>query len=191
MHRELNPQLFGPISPASDRTNAQGHGSGGMGGALEMNPSPGAGATAHLGAGGPTLAELRQIEALVHQLKIQVQGADKRSELLSAQIQELSKAVGTRFERVSQALTRLEGATAQQMQEINQKYSSVVSRVNERKVQDAQVHEMIDRHNSIVRAFENRLTHMQRIIAEQEMKLHNSHAALEDARQEIQRLKRL
>ena len=52
------------------------------------------------------------------------------------------------------------------------------------------IQELVDRHNSIIRNFENRLLSMQRLVSEQEMTLHNAQAALDEARNEIARLKR-
>lgn len=139
---------------------------------------------------GPMPPEFKVLEATIQQLRLQLQASEKRHEALVAQQQELARATAARFERVSQALTRFESAGAQQFQELNAKYSGIASKVNERKVQDAKVQEMIDRHNNIIRGFENRLTHMQRVISEQELQLHNSHAALEEARHELQKLKK-
>jgi len=63
--------------------------------------------------------------------------------------------------------------------------SKIAARVNERKVTDSKVQELIDRHNTIIRNFENRLLSLQRIVTEQEMALHNAQAALEESRAEL------
>jgi chromosome segregation ATPase len=182
MHRELNPHLFGSKS-GGDKPAASTPG--------PFDPL----LPSQTSSGMPKIPnsippEVKQLETQVQALKLQLQSSEKRSEVLIAQLQELSRSTTSRFERVSQALTRLESSAAQQFQEINSKYAGLASKVNERKVQDAKIQEMLDRHNLIVRNFENRLTHLQRVISEQEMHLLNASAALEDARQEIARLKR-
>lgn len=185
MHRELNPHLFGNSSPGNRAT-------------VEKPATPGPfdpGLPSQTSAGMPKLPgaippEVRQLEAHVHSFKIQMQASEKRSDVLISQVQELARSTTGRFERVSQAMTRLEGSAAQQLQELNSKFAALASKLNERKVQDAKIQEMVDRHNHIVRNFENRLTHLQRVISEQEMQILNASAALEEARQEILRMRR-
>lgn len=179
MHRELNPELFGVKSPGDSNLS------------LNQPSSQDLGVqTSHGNKVPPAVAaELRTLEAMIQQLKIQLQNSEKRNEILAAQFQELIRATTGRFEKTTQAVARVESACNQQIQELNAKYSGISSKVNERKVQDTKIQEMIDRHNSIVRTFENRLTHMQRVISEQEMQLHNSQATLEEARHDLARLK--
>lgn len=191
MQRELNPSLFGSKSSSSSERMSSERMSSDRGQA-DRAPAGGPGDFAFpsqtsvgLKVPGPVPPEFRALEATIQQLKLQLQASDKRCEILAAQMQELARTTTSRFERVSQALTRLEGAGAQQFQELNSKYSTIASKVNERKVQDVKIQEMIDRHNHIVRSFENRLTHMQRVISEQEIQLHSAQAALEEARHEL------
>lgn len=190
MQRELNPSLFGTKS-SNDRSSSTGP-AGPMDPAFPHQQATRISSQTSLGlkVPGPVPPEFKMMEAALQQLRIQLQATEKRHEALVVQIQELARTTATRFERVSQALTRLEGSGAHQFQELNSKYSGIASKVNERKVQDAKVQEMIDRHNNIVRGFENRLTHMQRVISEQELQLHNAQAALEEARHEMQKIHR-
>ncbi len=185
MHRELNPNLFG--------TKAIGERSGVSQTSESSHPHPSG--PSQISAGmprvpGPIPPEVKLLEAHVHALKLQLQASEKRSEMMHAQMQELLRATTSRFERVSHAINRVESSTTSQIQELNTKYAGLASKMNERRVQDAKVQEMIDRHNHIVRNFENRLVHLQRVLSEQEMQLLNASAALEDARHEISRLKR-
>jgi hypothetical protein len=177
MHRELNPELFGVKSLHDDAP--LGLGSSGQ--------SRSTGSDLRLSA--QTALEMKSVETQIHQLRLQLQAAEKRNELLTQQFQEFVRASTSRFERTHHTMQRLESGMVQQVNELNAKYSGISSKVNERKVQDVKVQEMIDRHNNIVRSFENRLTHMQRVLGEQEMQLHNSQAALEEARHELARLK--
>ncbi|MCM2281918.1 MAG: hypothetical protein NDI61_08750 [Bdellovibrionaceae bacterium] len=180
MQRELNPSLFGAKSASEKSSTSTG----------PMDPAFPSQTSMGLRVPGPVAPEFKVLEAAIHQLKLQLQASEKRHDVLVAQLHELARTTAGRFERVSQALARMENSAAQQIQELNSKYSGIASKVNERKVQDAKVQEMIDRHNNIVRGFENRLTHMQRLISEQELQLHNAQSALEDARHELQKIRR-
>ncbi len=183
MHRELNPNLFGNKATTDRQSSSHG-----------FEPSH-VSSPSQTSAGmpkvpGPIPPEFKQLEAHVHALKMQVQASEKRGEMMHTQMQELLRSSTSRFERVSHAINRLESSTAAQIQELNAKYAGIASKLNERRVQDAKIQEMVDRHNHIVRNFENRLVHLQRVLSEQEMQLLNASAALEDARHEISRLKR-
>jgi chromosome segregation ATPase len=133
MHREINPQLF-----------------------QQPNVSTPTGKPVS-----PRIEEeLKELRALVYQIKTQNQVLERK----------------------------VEQSTVQQ-QELTNKYVQLAGKMNERKVSDVKIEGLIDRHNSLIMNFENRITHLSRIINEQELKLHNATAALEDARQEIARLR--
>ncbi len=176
MHRELNPQLFankpdktpdspGPLGASSKPTLSQ----------QAQNYLP---------------TEVRALENQVHTVKMGVSMVEKKLESMGLQMQEFARATATRFERFSQSLARLEEAMAQGNQELTNKYGTLTGKLNERRVNDGKIQEMVDRHNHIVRNFENRLTALQRTLSEQEMQLMASNATLDEARQEIMRLKR-
>jgi chromosome segregation ATPase len=185
VHRELNPELFGtpsaleggdqPVDPTLPATRV-------MGRAAEPAPKrtmpylPG---------------DLKALESQVNTLRVGLMQMEKRTEAAQSQIQELARGTAARLERFAAALARMEEAIGQHHQENTAKFAQVVAKVNERKVTDSKVQELLDRHNHIVRNFENRLISLQRLVSEQEMALHNSQAALEEARNEIARLKRL
>ena len=59
------------------------------------------------------------------------------------------------------------------------------------KFSEHKINELVDRHNQMIQAFETRMIKMQRVINEQELQLHNSKAALNEARREIEKLKKL
>jgi chromosome segregation ATPase len=187
MHRELNSELFGVKTLHEEAP---------LGVSLGLNNPKtqetfGLQTTSGNRIPAPVALEMKSLEAQILQLRMQVQATDKKNEQLMSQMQELVRAANSRFDRAGQAINRLESSANTQIQELSAKYAGVASKVNERKVQEVKVQEMIDRHNSIVRAFENRLTHMQRVMTEQEMQLHNYAAALEEARQDLARLKQM
>ena len=179
MHRELNPFLFGTASQTDRATPVD----------------PGKPATGIMGkANDPNVAgtrpaylpgDVRAIENQINALRVALIQMEKRTEGVSARIEELGRAVHTRLERFSQAISRIEENQAAQNQEATAKHAQLWAKVNERKVSDNKVQELIDRHNTIIRNFENRLMSLQRVVSEQEMALHNSQAALEEARAEL------
>ena len=180
LHRELNPQLFGtqsaperigqPVDPQKPAAGIMGRG--------PQQPHQ------------PAPSDIKELEHQINALKLAFSQADKRGDALAAKVDELARGVHGRLERFSQAILKLEEMINHQGHETTGRISQVFAKVTERKVVDQKVQEMIDRHNMIIRNFENRLTSMQRLMTEQEMALHNATAALEEARAEIQKLKR-
>jgi chromosome segregation ATPase len=105
-------------------------------------------------------SDLKELAAQVHQLRTHNQMLERKMEQINLQNQELTN-----------------------------KFMTLASKSNERRVSDAKIQDLIDRHNTLIMNFENRMTHMSRIMSEQEMKLYNATAALEDSRREIARLR--
>lgn len=186
MHRELNPQLFGtatpvekigqPVDPAKPAAGIMGR------------PSVEAAPTRQVAY--PPI-DVKAIEGQMTQLRVGLMQMEKKTEMVHSQLQELARNTNSRLERFAAAIMRFEENIGQSHQESTMKFAQITAKVNERKVTDNKVHELIDRHNHIIRNFENRLLALQRLVSEQELALHNSQAALEEARSEIARLKRL
>jgi chromosome segregation ATPase len=194
MNRELNPQLFGgqrvnsnvdKIGPTGDPNQSS---AGIMGRTVES-------ATGRGHAAGQQVPYLsNEVKALEHQvtaMRVALMQMENRTEALNSKMEELSRSVHNRLERFSQVIQRIEENQSQQQQETTARFAQIAARVNERKIGDTKVQELVDRHNTIVRNFENRLLSLQRLVSEQEMALHNAQASLEEARSEIIRLKRL
>jgi hypothetical protein len=168
-HRELNPQLFGNgPSVDSSTLHRQEPAASVMPRASNSNPYP------------PN--ELKNMEHHVHQLSRALLQMEKRTETIAQKLEELARGVHTRLERFSHSIQRIEDAQKHTAQENALKVAAVASKVNERKVSDSKIEEMIERHNSIVRGFETRLLSLQRLVNEQEMALHGAKAAIEEAR---------
>jgi chromosome segregation ATPase len=184
MHRELNPQLFGTQSHAEKI----GH---------PMGPQQAAPGIMGKGAESAAAAQARQvpyppidIKAIEHQintLKVALMQMEKRVDSIASRSEDLMRTVHGRLERFSQAIGRLDEVQTQHQQENTGKFAQIAAKVNERKVSDTKVQELVDRHNMVIRNFENRLLSLQRVVSEQEMALHNAQAALEEARAELQR----
>lgn len=185
MHRELNPQLFGAKAVVEK-----------IGSPVDQQQP----ATSILGKSPEQQAQSRQvpyppvdIKAIEHQiatLKMALMQMEKRTDSIVHKIDELGRNVHNRLERFSAAILRFEENQSQQNQDATAKFAHIIGKVNDRKITETKVQELVDRHNMMIRNFENRLTSLQRLVSEQEMALHNSQAALEEARSEIARLKR-
>lgn len=175
-HRELNPFLFGtptssdlhPVDPNKPAAGIMGKG-----------PEAAQAKAPHLPG------DIKALEHQVNSLRVAFIQAEKRSESILAKMEDLSRTVHGRLERFSQALIRMEEIQNNQKQENQGKFAQIAAKVNERKVSDSKVQELIDRHNTVIRNFENRLLSLQRVVSEQEMALHNAQAALEEARIEL------
>lgn len=189
MHRELNPQVFGTKSTTEKLGNpidSQQPATGIMGSSGKRDGAEGQQRQVPY----PSI-DIKALEHQINTLKVALIQMEKRTEALTSKMEELTRAVHGRFERFSNTIVRMEDAQAHQHQDTTAKFAQIVAKVNERKITDHKVMELMDRHNGVIRNFENRLLSLQRLVSEQEMALHNSQAALEEARSEIARLKRL
>jgi hypothetical protein len=204
MHRELNPQLFGnqtqvekigqPVDPGRPAQGIMGGGSGlgsahgsGHAGAGHQHAGSGGGMGAGAMAGHgrqipyPPI-DLKQIEHSIATMKLHLMQMDKKLESTSSRLEDLARNTHARLERFAQAFHRMEEINTHRDQDNQAKFANMSAKVNERKVTDSKVQELVDRHNTIIRNFENRLLSLQRVISEQEMALHNAQAALEESR---------
>ncbi len=168
MQKELNPELFGEKkavkSPLMDSATST------MG---TMNNS--------------YLNTDRQI----FELKSQNQAlADQLNKVVTT-VNELIKSSNHKFERQQHQVSRLEQSHNGLATEAGQKITMLSQRVNERRSLDAKVQEMVDRHNNVIKSFEVRMNHLQKLLAEKENQMVVSQTALNDAKMEIARLKRL
>ncbi len=179
MHRELNPQLFGnqtPIEKMGQPVDPTKPAAGIMG----RSESPQSNKQIPYPA-----IDVKAIEHQINTLKVALLQMEKRTDSLSMKMEELGRTTHGRLERFSQAILRMEEVQNQQNQENAGRAAQIMAKVNERKVSDSKVQELVDRHNTIIRNFENRLLSLQRLVSEQEMALHNATAALEEARAEL------
>jgi chromosome segregation ATPase len=119
--------------------------------------------------------KIRELESQVHSL---TQRVDK-----------LTLALEQKTVQLSHALKSLEGHSKSALQEIVRNQSSMNQKLTERKVADAKLQELMDRHNQIVHGFEMRMTHMQKLSAEQEMKILSYQATIDEVLREIRTLR--
>lgn len=170
MHKELNPELFGETR--SGRPVADSLGS---------HVAPTSSETTHFLNIDRQILELRQhIGQMTEELR-----------KLSAQTGEFMKTSHLRVEKLQQQLHRLEQGHNGLVQETGQRMGQISQRLNERKAMDQKIQEMVDRHTNVIKSFEVRMHHLQRLLSEKEAQLVGAQATLNEAKMEISRLKRL
>lgn len=108
----------------------------------------------------------------------------------SASLEEMQQAWGLKFERMAQQIARLEDVQKQVATDVTQKVSQLHLKVGERGTYDRKVQDMVDRHQSVLRASDARLTQMQKVLNEKEALFLSAQIALNDAKNEIAKLKK-
>ena len=184
--RELDPSLFGAASVST--------GVGGAGGSVAshgLQPPPAMPATQPGRAIPYPPIDMRVLEAQVLQIKAVLAQYDRRMDQMAAQIGEMNRDSQGRLDRYGQQLMRLEDGIQRLTADTSNRLAALAGRVNERKVSDSKLQDLIDRHNLLVRNFENRLSSLQKLASDQEQALLSAFAALEDARADLARLKRI
>jgi hypothetical protein len=169
MARELNRELFGGLA---SRESAE-----------SPNASP-----------QPVYAKADEIRVLhlhIENLSKRMKEFESRVEVLTTRVEDMVTQNKQRFERVQGHFQRSSEMMQSGFADVNAKMAQVVSRVNERKVADGVVKEMVERQASLVQTFEVRMNQLQRVISEQEMQLMNARSELKDALGELSRLKKL
>lgn len=135
--------------------------------------------------------EVRVLHLHLEGLSRRLKEFESKLETLTSRSDEMSKQNKVRFERVQGHFQRQSEILSKGFSDMHAKVAHVVSRVNERRVEDGAIKEMVDRHSHVVQAFEMRLQQLQRVISEQELQLMNARAEIREAIQEIARLKKL
>lgn len=134
--------------------------------------------------------ELRVLHLHVEALSKRMKEFESRTELMTTKVDDVVKQNKQRFERVQGHFQRQSEMVQNGFNDINAKLAQVVSRVNERKVSENAIKEMVDRHAQLVQSFEVRMQQLQRVLSEQELQLMNARNELKEALHELARLKK-
>lgn len=127
----------------------------------------------------------------IENLNKRLKELEARMESNTAKVDEVTAQNKTRFERVQGHFQRQTELLKNGFADVHAKIAQVVSRVNERRVEEGVVKEMVERHAQVVQAFEVRLGQLQRVLSEQELQLMSARSELKEAMHEIARMKRL
>lgn len=169
MSRVLNPELFGDFKPKSIGSD-----------------SSSAGTSSKIGEKAEVCQEdLQILVAQLDQLKRKVKELDGNYEKSQINFTEFVESSRTRFERFNKAGSRMESYLKSVLEEINNKFAQLGSRVSEKKIQDSKLEEMLSRHNLILQGYESRISQLQKVINEQNIQLMGMKSALDEARKEL------
>ncbi len=165
MQKELNPELFGQM-PNESATSSRW-----------VEPQV------------PT--NVIPVDQKMIDLKGEINLSNERMMKLTMQLSEFMKSSQLKFDRITQALTKLDQSHQATSLETSQRVAHLNQRLGERKGLDQKIQEMMDRHNGVLRGFEVRLNHLQKLLSEKENQLASTLALLNETKMEIARLKRL
>lgn len=142
----------------------------------------------------PTFAKAEDARLLslhIETLQKRMKEFESRLEQSNTRMEELIVGNKQRFERVQGHFHRQTEMLQAGFQDCNEKIAHMASRVNERRIAENAVKELVERHGQVVQAFEVRIQQMQKLISEQEMQLMAARAEIREAVKEIARIKKL
>ena len=171
MARELNRELFGNTG----------------GGSLGINETTGHQPPVNYAKAD----EVRVLHLHIENISKRLKEFESRVETMHTKTENVVAQNKQRFERVQGHFKAQNEQLQSGLLDMNNKIAQVVSRVNERKVSENVVKEMVERHASVVQAFEVRMNQLQRLMGEQELQIMNTRSELKQALQELSRLKKL
>lgn len=137
------------------------------------------------------IEDMRHVSLNVEHNHRRLKELESRIEQVNTKMEEVVTGNKQRFERVQGHFHRQTEMIQTANNDVNNKLSHLASRVNERKVSENQIKELVDRHQQMVQSFEIRMSQLQKIISEQEMQLMGTRAEIKDAVREIARLKKM
>ena len=173
MQKELNPELFGTgiVGQSRFRDNQRPNETT----ANSRLPSQ----------------QTMQLEEKIAEIRSQVKFAMDQMASLVAQVNEYIKSSHAQMNRMQSSIKTLENSEKTNFSELGQRLTHVHQRINERKTWDLKVQELIDRQNGVLKTYEVRMNHLQKLLHEKDAQLISSQAALNESKMEISRLKRL
>lgn len=139
----------------------------------------------------PDSSSFLNLDRQILEIRQQVGQLGDELKKLMIQSQEFMKSSHLRTERLAQQVQRLEQSHNGLVQETGHKMTQMGQRLGERKALDQKIQEMVDRHGNVIKSFEVRMHHLQRLLSDKEAQLVGAQAALNEAKMEISRLKRL
>ncbi len=105
--------------------------------------------------------------------------------------QDFSKQHGFKTEKILQRLTVFEERLNMIQRETQDKWAELSGRVREKHMGEAKVETIIERHNQIIQQFDLRLSQATKLIDNQSLAIVKQQEIIDDARRQIERLKKL
>ena len=126
----------------------------------------------------------------VESLKRKVREQESEIMKLSQKVDKLTLALEQKHMQQQHGIRSLEAQSKAATQALASKLQSLVAKFTERRVAETKTQELIDRHNQMVQTFELRMTNMQKVTSDIEMKLMGYQATIDEIVREIRHLKR-
>ena len=124
------------------------------------------------------IERMRDYEHKFNLISRRMREYSKQLETMDRRMNEQIQGSQSRFERMQSLLGRMEQFLKNTTQESKARISTLAGKMTERRAMDAKIEELIDRHNQLVQSFEIKMTQMQKVISEQELKLMNYESKL-------------
>lgn len=181
MARELQNEIFQELRGASESTS------------LDTNIKKTS--VTHTAQKSPDLASgaqpnfVSQITESVNAIKKKTNELQGMMDVANQRIVELAKTHQNRWERMQSSVQMLDSGLKDTIRILGERFSQVMGKISERRISEAKIQELIDRHNQIVMTFETRISSTQRQAAEMEVKVLGSQAQIEELRRELERVK--
>ncbi len=160
MHRRLNPDLFDPSSSSVEST--------------ESNYS---------------VVASRKLESELKDTKKRVSHLESLIEVMQSQMAVMNRNGEQRTEVFSKALSGLEQEFREESLARSRQAKHVEERFRDQRMKDSQMEAIVDRFNSTLVQFENKLSVLQRVLSEKEMTLVTYRRIIEQIVDEVEKLK--
>jgi len=134
--------------------------------------------------------DVRVLHLHIETLSKRLKEFESRIEKMHTKVEEVVTQNRQRFERVQATFKNQTEMLQSAMGDVHNKIAQVVSRLNERKISEGVVKEMVDRHGQVVQSFETRLQQFQKVMSDQELQLMHARSELKTALHELERLKK-
>jgi primosomal protein N'' len=156
VHKKLNPGLFDEVSTnnPTDRTGTF------------ATPTHG---LPHHGLSPSSNMEVQRINEEVQGIKAKLRNYDNQMEVFKNQLTDFVHSFDQRFDRLSQALSRVEKSIHAQGRDTEDKLRGVREKIQSQGFEDAKVEGLIERQTVALRNFENRMAAMQKMLNEKEL----------------------
>jgi hypothetical protein len=116
---------------------------------------------------------------------------EERIDVLNQKFEDLAKLMTMKTERLMVKVRMMEERQNEFIMDTQKKLTGMVTRSAELPKLEMRMQEVLERHNQVIRTFENKINHIKRVVDQQEVTLFKAMAELEESRREIARLKRI
>ena len=160
MNRRLNPDLFGPSQTPIEADHES-----------------------------YSAVATRKLQSDLKAANKRISHLESLIEVMQSQMTSMSHNNERRTEAFSKALSEIEREFREQNLMQNRFQKSIADRFRDQKIKDGQVESIIERFNTTLTQFENKISSLQKVIAEKEMTLLTYRKIIEQIVEEVEKLK--